>query len=231
MGNGSVVSQRQTLAVTVASERSCMISFDSARRDSTTPMSEPIIVVVSHSVFPLVFSIGTRWWSLNGVLDAPDKARRPADIKQRLTRFRQRSIASTPDLTMIQSPCVVTVTRLAWPLPRSLVSMNVLECASTMGPSRIAGVRCRGVFGAVAGKARTAAACAARAVLWPEARAGARHTEDAEGALPKHVAMSWMRRLKRVSAVEIERCRRCGGRIEVIASIEDPVRRGPRSIH
>ena len=40
----------------------------------------------------------------------------------------------------------------------------------------------------------------------------------AEGALPPHVAMSWMQRLKRVFA--IERCRRCGRRIKVIASIE-----------
>jgi hypothetical protein len=31
-------------------------------------------------------------------------------------------------------------------------------------------------------------------------------------------------RLKRVFAIEIERCRRCGGRLEVIASIEDPAR-------
>jgi hypothetical protein len=34
--------------------------------------------------------------------------------------------------------------------------------------------------------------------------------------------MSWMQRLKRVFAIEIERCRGCGGRLEVIASIEDP---------
>jgi len=34
--------------------------------------------------------------------------------------------------------------------------------------------------------------------------------------------MSWMQRLKRVFAIEIERCRYCGGRIKVIASIEDP---------
>ena len=31
-----------------------------------------------------------------------------------------------------------------------------------------------------------------------------------------------MQRLKRVFAIEIERCRGCGGRLEVIASIEDP---------
>jgi len=34
--------------------------------------------------------------------------------------------------------------------------------------------------------------------------------------------MSWARRLKRVFAIEIERCRRCGDRLTVIASIEDP---------
>jgi hypothetical protein len=31
-----------------------------------------------------------------------------------------------------------------------------------------------------------------------------------------------MQRLKRVFAVEIERCGRCGGKLEVIASIEEP---------
>ena len=31
-----------------------------------------------------------------------------------------------------------------------------------------------------------------------------------------------MQRLKRVFAIEIERCRRCGGKLRVIASIEDP---------
>jgi hypothetical protein len=33
--------------------------------------------------------------------------------------------------------------------------------------------------------------------------------------------MSWARRLKRVFAIEIEQCR-CGGRLTVIASIEEP---------
>jgi hypothetical protein len=31
------------------------------------------------------------------------------------------------------------------------------------------------------------------------------------------------RRLKRVFAIEIEQCARCGGRLRVIASIEEPV--------
>jgi hypothetical protein len=39
---------------------------------------------------------------------------------------------------------------------------------------------------------------------------------------PQAVRMSWMRRLKRVFAIDIETCQRCGGTLEVIASIEDP---------
>jgi hypothetical protein len=38
----------------------------------------------------------------------------------------------------------------------------------------------------------------------------------------KHVSMTWAQRLKRVFAIDIERCRRCGGRLRVIASIEAP---------
>jgi Putative transposase len=33
---------------------------------------------------------------------------------------------------------------------------------------------------------------------------------------------SWAQRLKRVFAIDIERCRRCGGRLKVLASIERP---------
>jgi hypothetical protein len=39
---------------------------------------------------------------------------------------------------------------------------------------------------------------------------------------PRHVAMSWARRLKRVFGVEIESCVRCGGELKIIASIEEP---------
>jgi hypothetical protein len=34
--------------------------------------------------------------------------------------------------------------------------------------------------------------------------------------------MTWARRLQRVFGIEIEQCARCGGRLRVIASIEDP---------
>lgn len=38
----------------------------------------------------------------------------------------------------------------------------------------------------------------------------------------KRYAMTWAQRLKRVFAVEIEKCEKCGGKLRVIASIEDP---------
>jgi hypothetical protein len=33
--------------------------------------------------------------------------------------------------------------------------------------------------------------------------------------------MTWAQRLKRVFTIDIETCRRCGGRVRVIASIEE----------
>lgn len=41
-------------------------------------------------------------------------------------------------------------------------------------------------------------------------------------ATPCHVAMNWARRLKRVFGIEIEGCARCGGKLKIIASIEEP---------
>jgi hypothetical protein len=34
--------------------------------------------------------------------------------------------------------------------------------------------------------------------------------------------MTWAQRLKRVFAIEIEKCEKCGGPVRIIASIEDP---------
>lgn len=38
----------------------------------------------------------------------------------------------------------------------------------------------------------------------------------------RHRSMSWMQRLKRIFNIDIETCERCGGKVKVIASIEDP---------
>jgi hypothetical protein len=34
--------------------------------------------------------------------------------------------------------------------------------------------------------------------------------------------MSWAQRLKRVFRIDIEQCGRCGGKVRIIASVEDP---------
>ena len=41
-------------------------------------------------------------------------------------------------------------------------------------------------------------------------------------ATPRYVAMNWTKRLKRVFGIDIEACARCGGKLAVIASIEEP---------
>jgi hypothetical protein len=66
-----------------------------------------------------------------------------------------------------------------------------------------------------------------RAAVTPAQRgAGAAQTapvaDPARPPTPKHVSMSWARRLKRVFGIQIEGCARCGGRLKIIASIEEP---------
>ena len=46
--------------------------------------------------------------------------------------------------------------------------------------------------------------------------------EEQENPKPKAYSMTWAQRLKRVFAIDIEKCERCGGPVRIIASIEDP---------
>ena len=39
---------------------------------------------------------------------------------------------------------------------------------------------------------------------------------------PRHVALRWAQRLKRVFGIEINSCTGCGGKLKVIARIEEP---------
>jgi hypothetical protein len=65
-----------------------------------------------------------------------------------------------------------------------------------------------------------------RAAVTPAQRGGGaaqQHSADStQPPTPRHVAMSWARRLKRVFGVEIEHCVRCDGKLQIIASTEDP---------
>lgn len=64
-----------------------------------------------------------------------------------------------------------------------------------------------------------------RARVVPKARvAAANRTSECGEAAPadRQRCLTWAQRLKRVFAIDIEICRRCGGKLRVIASIEEP---------
>ena len=65
-----------------------------------------------------------------------------------------------------------------------------------------------------------------RAAVTPAGRGKGSKPQAEEGtepsSAPRHVAMSWAQRLRRVFGVEIKACARCGGKLKVIASIEEP---------
>jgi hypothetical protein len=70
---------------------------------------------------------------------------------------------------------------------------------------------------------RTASPDRARVV--PKTRAAAAKRPDQRGeasASARQRALTWSQRLKRVFAIDIEVCRRCGGKLPVIVSIEEP---------
>ena len=60
-----------------------------------------------------------------------------------------------------------------------------------------------------------------RAEVTPAERGKAKGMDPRTPA-ERHRAMRWAQRLKRVFGIEIETCEQCGGRVRVIASIEDP---------
>jgi hypothetical protein len=60
-----------------------------------------------------------------------------------------------------------------------------------------------------------------RAEVTPAGRGKATATELRTPA-ERHRALTWAQRLKRVFGVEIETCEQCGGKVRVIASIEEP---------
>jgi hypothetical protein len=55
-----------------------------------------------------------------------------------------------------------------------------------------------------------------------KAALGTDQTGKTPAAVERPRSMTWAQRLKRVFAIEIETCRRCGGKLRVIASIEEP---------
>jgi hypothetical protein len=61
-----------------------------------------------------------------------------------------------------------------------------------------------------------------RARIVPGTRTAASAARGEVSVSDRQRAMSWAQRLKRVFAIDIETCRQCGGKLRVIASIEQP---------
>jgi hypothetical protein len=88
--------------------------------------------------------------------------------------------------------------------------------AALVPPPRVHLTRFHGVF-APHSRLRAAVTPAQRGIGAKQPPADA-----AKPPTPRHVAMNWARRLKRVFGIEIEACARCGGKLKIIASIEEP---------
>ncbi|MDH4073892.1 MAG: IS91 family transposase, partial [Gammaproteobacteria bacterium] len=76
--------------------------------------------------------------------------------------------------------------------------------------------RYHGVFAPASPERARVVPRAHRAAANPTSPHGATSTADGSPNL------TWVQRLKRVFAIDIETCRHCGGRLRVIASIEQP---------
>ena len=104
---------------------------------------------------------------------------------------------------------------LDWSPAAASAAVKRMEAEWGVPPPRVHLTRFHGVF---------AAHAALRAAITPAGRgAGAGGRVAAPPRLvSKEARMGWARRLKRVFGIEIEQCVRCGGRLTVIASIEEP---------
>lgn len=91
--------------------------------------------------------------------------------------------------------------------------------AALVPPPRMHLTRFHGVFAPHSGL-RAAVTPAHRGTGAP--RQAVSSGDEAKPPTPRHVAMNWARRLKRVFGVEIDSCARCGGKLAIIASIEEP---------
>jgi hypothetical protein len=89
----------------------------------------------------------------------------------------------------------------------------ITRLAALVPAPRVHLTRYHGVF---------AANAALRAAITPAGRGSKAPSREAERPPPQPVALNWARRLKRVFGIDIAQCVRCGGRLQVIGSIEEP---------
>ncbi len=103
-------------------------------------------------------------------------------------------------------------------IKRSMATIRVgIETAKAGGPRAPGFSPAHGVF---------APHSKLRAAVTPAGRGKGKKAQGEEGTekptTPRYVAMNWAMRLKRVFGIDIEACARCGGKLAIIASIEEP---------
>jgi len=137
---------------------------------------------------------------------------------ERLCRYVSRPAVAEERLALTEHGDVRVQLKTAYRDGTTHVVLEPLDflarLAALVPPPRMHLTRYHGVF---------APHHALRAAITPAGRGcGARPAETPERPVSRHIAMRWAQRLKRVFAIDIETCRHCGGKLRVIASIEDP---------
>jgi gamma-glutamylcyclotransferase (GGCT)/AIG2-like uncharacterized protein YtfP len=141
---------------------------------------------------------------------------------ERLCRYVSRPPVATERLAMTSSGQVRHQLKTPYRDGTTHIVMEPLDLmarlAALVPPPRMHRTRFHGVF-APHSRLRAAVTPAHRGMGAPQRLPAA---DAARPPTPCHVAMNWARRLKRVFGIEIEGCARCGGKLAIIASIEEP---------
>ncbi|MBK7249884.1 MAG: transposase [Gammaproteobacteria bacterium] len=158
-------------------------------------------------------------FSLHAGIDiAPDQ--RPK--LERLCRYVSRPPVATERMAMTSSGHVRYQLKTPYRDGTTHIVLEPLDfmarLAALVPPPKMHLTRYHGVF-APHSKLRAAVTAAHRGIGAPQPLPAA---DPAKPPTPRHVAMTWARRLKRVFGIEIEACVRCGGKLAIIASIEEP---------
>jgi hypothetical protein len=142
---------------------------------------------------------------------------------ERLCRYVSRPPVATERLALTASGQVRYTLKTPYRNGTTQIVLEPLDLiarlAALVPPPRMHLTRFHGVF-APHSKLRAAVTPAHRGM--GASRQQLPPAEAQQPATQRHVAMSWARRLKRVFGIEIEGCARCGGKLKIIASIEEP---------
>jgi len=141
------------------------------------------------------------------------------DKLEHLARYVSRPPVATERLSLTESGLVRCALKTAYRDGTTHVIFEpedfIARLAALVPKPRAHLIRYHGVF---------APASADRARVVPKTRAAADNSKDRGEPLAtdRQRSLTWAQRLKRVFAIDIEVCRRCGGKLRVIASIEEP---------